>query len=131
MPKRRAQSSSTASGARKQVPELTTVVPPTTFATGTTIGGLPAGDRQPAAAVEEPDRLQLVAGIGVAVEVAPGLQHEHVDAGLGQGRRGDRAARARADDHHVAFLALRPRLGVAEAAGGLGRLPSASSQPIS
>src|SRR5664279_1364039 len=39
IPKRVRQSSSTGSGARKQVPELITVVPPTTRATGTGIGG--------------------------------------------------------------------------------------------
>ena len=34
-------------GARKQVPELITVVPPTTFATGTGIGGLPSAIVRP------------------------------------------------------------------------------------
>ena len=44
----RCQRSSTGSGARKQVPELITVVPPTTFATGTGIGGRPAAIVSPA-----------------------------------------------------------------------------------
>jgi hypothetical protein len=41
MPKRCCQSASTGSGARKQVPELITVVPPTVRPTGTGIAGLP------------------------------------------------------------------------------------------
>ena len=47
MPKRRFQSASTGSGARKQVPELITVVPPTTLATGTGIGGRPSAIVRP------------------------------------------------------------------------------------
>ena len=48
IPKRCFQSSSTSSGARKQVPELITVVPPITFATGTGIGGRPSAIVRPA-----------------------------------------------------------------------------------
>ncbi len=39
---------STGSGARKQVPELITVVPPITRATGTGIGGWPSATVRPA-----------------------------------------------------------------------------------
>ena len=64
------------------------------------------GDRQAAVAVEPGDRLEVVARVAVAVVVLAGLEHDHVEAGLGQRRRGDGAAGARADDDHVAFLTL-------------------------
>ena len=50
-----------------------------------------------------------------------GLEHDDVEPGLGQRRRGDGAAGAGADDDDVAFLALAGGLGVAEGAGGLGQ----------
>lgn len=46
-PSRSRQASRTASGARKQVPELITVVPPTALPTGTGIEGLPSAIVRP------------------------------------------------------------------------------------
>jgi hypothetical protein len=77
-------------------------------------------DRQATFAEEAADCPQLFAGIAVAVVVAAGLEHQDVEPGLGQRRRGDRAAGAGADDHDIAFLALGARLGVAERACRLG-----------
>ena len=106
MPKRCRQSSSTGSGARKQVPELITVVPPTTLRDRHRDRRPAFGDRQAAVAVELGDRLEVVGRVAVAVVVLAGLEHEHVEPGLGQLRRGDGAAGAGADDDDVAFLAL-------------------------
>src|SRR5204863_6957798 len=39
------------------------------------------------------------------VHVRTGLEHDHLEARLGEDRRRDRAAGARADDRHVALLA--------------------------
>ncbi len=47
IPNFRRHSSSTGSGARKQVPELITVVPPTALATGTGIAGWPSAIVRP------------------------------------------------------------------------------------
>ena len=74
------------------------------------------GDRQAAVAVEEGERLERVGGVGLAVEVLARLEHDHVEPGLRQPRRGDCAAGARADDHHVALLAVALRVEVGEAA---------------
>ena len=46
------------------------------------------GDRQAAVAVEGGDRLERVARVAVAVVVLTRLQHDHVEARLGQRRRG-------------------------------------------
>ncbi len=73
------------------------------------------GDRQAAVAVELGDRVEVVGGIAVAVVVAAGLEHDHVEPGRRQLGRGDRAAGAGADDDDVAFLAVALRLQVAEA----------------
>ena len=63
------------------------------------------GDRQPAVAVERRQRGQRLLRIAAAVQVGARLEHHHLEPGLGQERRGDRAAGARADDRHVALLA--------------------------
>ncbi len=89
------------------------------------------GDRQAGVAVELGDRFEAVGRVVVAVVVVAGLEHDDVEARLGQRRRGDRAARARADDHHVAFLALAAGARVAEEPAGSGSEPSASPQRIS
>ena len=78
------------------------------------------GDRQAAIAVEAGDRVQRFLRVALAVEVLAGLEHDHVEPGLGEGRRGDGAAGAGADDHNVAFLSVPRRLGLAQRAGGLG-----------
>ena len=89
MPKRLRHSSSTGRGARKQVPELTTVVPPTVRRHRHRDLRPALGDRQAAVAVELGDRLERVGRVAVAVEALAGLEHDHVEPRLGQGRRRD------------------------------------------
>ena len=64
------QSSSTGSGARKQVPELITVVPPTASRHRHRDRRAALGDRQAGVAVERGDRLELAPRVVVAVEAA-------------------------------------------------------------
>ena len=59
--------------------------------------------RHAAAVLVEPVEPPQLRAVEVLLgEVAPGLQHDHVEAGLGEHRRGGAAARARADHDHVA-----------------------------
>ena len=81
------------------------------------------GDRQPAVAVERRQRRQGLVGIAAPVHVGAGLEHDDLEAGLGEDRRGDRAAGARADDRHVALLAAGGRAQVTEARAGLRSEP--------
>ena len=128
MPKRSRQCSSTSSGARKQVPELITVVPPTALATGTGIGGRPSAMVRPAVAVEARRAPRAGRSGSVAVVVAAGLEHDHVEAGLGQRRAATAPPAPEPTITHVALLAL-PRGSVSPSEpAGSGSEPSASAQ---
>ena len=74
----------------------------------------PLGDRQASVAVERCDRVERLLRVVLAIEALAGLEHDHVESLLGQGRRGDSPAGPRADDHDVAFLAVARGLGIAE-----------------
>ena len=90
------------------------------------------GDGQPVVAVEALDRGQRVVGVAHPVEVGPGLEHDHVEPGLGEHRGGDRAAGARPD--HDRRRPPRPRAAAGRhpRRGSRGTsAPSATSQPIS
>ena len=89
------------------MPELITVVPPTARPTGVGIAGRPSAIVRPAVAVERRERRERLVGVAAPVHVRARLEHDDVEAGLGEDRRRDRAAGARADDRHVALLAAR------------------------
>ena len=103
----RCQRASTRSGVRKQVPELTSVVPPSPRPSGSTIGG------RPSVAIWPPSRYSraiMSRGRPVIVRgrMAPALlEHDDARAALGELLRDDGAAGAGADDADVG--AQRPR----------------------
>ena len=113
---RRAQPASTCSGRPEAGSRVDHGRPADRAADGRRDRRAALGDRQAAVAVERRERGQRLVGVGVAVQVGPGLEHDDLEPRLGEDRRRDRAAGARADDRHVALLAAGRRAQVAEAA---------------
>ena len=84
------------------------------------------GHGQAGVAVQRRDRVEMALRVVVAVEVVARLEHDHVEPRLREfGRRG-RTAGARADDHHVAFLAVAGRRRLTERAR---RAPESCRRP--
>ena len=106
-PNSRAQRSSTAAGVRKQVPELTSVVPPRPRPSGSRIGG----DAERRSSARRRGRGGASISGGRAVKSSGSwralLEHDHPRAALGQLGRRDGTAGARADHADIGVNAGR------------------------
>ena len=117
---RATQRSSTGSGVRKQVPGVDHRRPADGAADRGRDRRAALGDGEPAVAVERDQRRERLLRVAGAVDVRAGLEHDHLEPGLGEHGRGDRAAGAGADDDDVAVLLGADRLEVAEGGGVAG-----------
>ena len=67
-------------------------------------GGPAHGDRHPPVAIKQGQAVEWIDRVARLVHVGAGLEHHHVQPGLGQDRRSGSPARAGADDCHIAVL---------------------------